>query len=345
MNEAAQHPAVDFTLYPPIGGDDWRYGFSTARARCLESQLLSRGFMQDIASAAGFEEALEMLSSSEYAMPKGTKNFRDIESLLIQRRTQARDTFSELTIDEELIEPLIVRTDFANMRLALRRKLTEKPLGIDYSDGGSVPAEEFEAIFEEENYSPLPEHMQDAIERAVLAYYQNKDVRQIDHALDAAHYEYKLRRANELKNVFLLELFRMQIDLINIRTMLRLKFTDSLDRNVFLDGGYVEIAMLKHCLDVGYEAIAALFFATPYYDVLESGVSYLAAKQSFVKLDANCDNHMNGFLGTTFMITAGPQPVFAYLLLKEGEIRNIRLILTGKMNSLDTQLILDRIGD
>lgn len=345
MNEVAQHPAVDFTLYPPIGDDDWRYGFATARVRCLESQLLSRAAMQDLATAPGFEEAIEMLSSSEYAMPKETKNFSDIESMLIQRRTETRNTFRELMIDEDLIEPLVVRVDFGNMRLALRRKLTEKPLGIDYCDGGSVPAEEFEAIFEEENYSPLPEHMQEAIERAVLAYYQNKDIRQIDHALDAAHYEYKLRRANELKNVFLLELFRMQIDLINIRTMLRLKFTDSLDRNVFLDGGYVETSLLKHCLDGGYEAIAALFYATPYYDILESGVSYLTAKHSFVKLEANCDNHMNGFLRTTFMITAGPQPVFAYLLLKEGEIRNIRLILTGKMNSLGTQLILDRIGD
>ena len=44
------------------------------------------------------------------------------------------------------------------------------------------------------------------------------------------------------------------------------------------------------------------------------------------------------------IITAGPQPVIAYLLLKENEIRTVRLILTAKKNFLDTKLIMDRIG-
>ncbi|GAF95855.1 unnamed protein product, partial [marine sediment metagenome] len=37
-------------------------------------------------------------------------------------------------------------------------------------------------------------------------------------------------------------------------------------------------------------------------------------------------------------ITAGPQPIIAYLLMKENEIRTVRLILTAKKNSLDTKL-------
>jgi V/A-type H+-transporting ATPase subunit C len=345
MVDVAEHPALHFALYPPIGDDDWRYGFSTAVVRVLESQLLSRAALSDMATSESFEAALDMLSSSEYAVPRGSKNFSDLESILLDRRTEVRNLFKELMIDEDLVEPLLVREDFANMRLALRRKLTEKPLGVDYSNDGSVSAEAFEAVFEEENYSPLPYHMQDAIEQAVLAYYQKKDIRQIDHALDRVYYEYKIRRAQQLKNVFILELFRMQIDLTNIRTMLRLKLTDSQERNVFIDGGYVEKDKLRHGLDVGYEAVAAIFFATPYYNVVESGVSYLPSNNSFLQLEANCEYHISSFLKTANLITAGPQPVIAYLLLKEIEIRNIRLILTGKMNSLDARLILDRIGD
>ncbi len=51
------------------------------------------------------------------------------------------------------------------------------------------------------------------------------------------------------------------------------------------------------------------------------------------------------FLKTTSQITAGHQPVVAYLLRKENEIRKIRLILNAKKNNLDTRLILDRLGD
>jgi V/A-type H+-transporting ATPase subunit C len=48
-------------------------------------------------------------------------------------------------------------------------------------------------------------------------------------------------------------------------------------------------------------------------------------------------------LKTTIQITAGPQPIIAYLLMKENEIRTVKLILTAKKNNLDTKLLLDRI--
>ena len=57
-------------------------------------------------------------------------------------------------------------------------------VGLDYSNEGNVPAEEFEEIFEQENYERLPEYLQDAVEAAVLGYYENKDIRRIDYEID-----------------------------------------------------------------------------------------------------------------------------------------------------------------
>jgi len=346
MLEVTEKPTLDFYRYPPVGEDDWRYAFATARVRVLEAQLLTKPVLLDMVNADSFEAAVEMLGATEYSLGQGRRDFSEVENVLLQRRSELRGLFRKLIIDEALIEPLVVREDFANMRLALRRKLTERPLGEDYSNDGSIPAEQFQHIFEEENYDPLPYHMRVAIERAVLAFYQNKDVRQIDYALDRTYYEYKLKRALELKNAFITGLFRMQIDLANIRTMLRLKFAESdVDlRDVFIHGGYIEQETFKHGLDVGYEAIAGLFFASPYYELVDSGVGYLASNKSFLKLECNCEEHIEGFLKSTIQITAGPQPIIAFLLRKEREIRNIRLILTGKKNGLDRRLLLDRLG-
>jgi V/A-type H+-transporting ATPase subunit C len=156
--------------------------------------------------------------------------------------------------------------------------------------------------------------------------------------------EYNLRRAGWLQSIFLLALFRIQIDLINIRTMLRLKFTESEQRNVFLKGGYIEPERLRHGIELGYESLGALFFVTPYDRVVETGASYLASNNSFLALEQQCDEFLNGYLKTTIVITAGPQPIIAYLLMKEHEIRTVRLILTAKKNHLDTRLILDRLA-
>ena len=69
------------------------------------------------------------------------------------------------------------------------------------------------------------------------------------------------------------------------------------------------------------------------------------SNKSFLAAERQCEEFLNGFLKTTIQITAGPQPIIAFLLMKENEIRTVRLILTAKKNSLDTKLILDRLAE
>ena len=343
-----KQPVIDFYLYPPVGGDDWRYTFQTAQVRVLEMRMLSRATFLDMANAENFEQAADLLSAGEYALPQAGRSFTEVEGILRAGRSAVRELFADLIIDEPIVQLFRTQDDFANLRLAVRRTLTEKPLGTDYSDDGNVPPEQFEQVFEEENYSELPDYMAEAVERAVLAYYRNKEIREIDHAIDSAQAEYNLKIARRLKSIFLLGLFRIQIDLTNIRTMLRLKFTESEDLfppdNIFLKGGFLELERIKRGLDVGYESLGPLFFVTPYHRLVEAGAGYLISDKSFLRVEQQCEEHLIGFLKSTIQITTGPQPIIAYLLLKENEIRTVRLILTAKKNNLDTKLILDRLG-
>jgi V/A-type H+-transporting ATPase subunit C len=344
MFDVVEQPVLDFYMYPPLGGDDWRYGHQTARVRVLETHMLSKSALSDMAEAENFEQAVDLLAASEYALPHGGRNFAEVENVLHLRRSAVRKLFEELMLDKPIVELFRARDDFANLRLALRRVLTERPLGTDYSSEGSVSPQIFGQAFEEENYELLPDYMAEAAEQAILAYYQNKDIRWIDYVIDQLQAEYNLKKARRLKSVFLLGLFRIQIDLTNIRTMLRLKFTESEQRDVFLKGGYLELERLRHGLELGYEALGPLFSVTPYCRVVEAGANYLMSNKSFLKVEQQCEEHLTGFLKSTIQITTGPQPIIAYLLMKENEIRNVRLILTAKKNFLDTKLVLDRIS-
>jgi V/A-type H+-transporting ATPase subunit C len=347
MPALAEQSILNFYTYPPIGGDDWRYAFETAQVRTLEMQMLTRATLLDMANAENFRQAADLLSGTEYALPQGGRNFVEVENILQQQRTTVRELFSQLMLDEPIVELLRTRDDFANLRLAVRRTLTEKPLGTDYSGDGNVQPELIEQIFsEEDEFSKpvFPDYVQEAVERAVLAYYQNKDIRRIDYAIDSFQAEHNLKKARRLKSVFLLGLYKIQIDLTNIRTMLRLKFTESEERNVFLRGGFIELERFIHGLELSYEALGPLFFVTPYHRIVDTGANYLASNKSFLKVEQQCDEHLAGYLKSTVQITAGTQPIIAYLLMKENEIRTVRLILTAKKNHLDTKLILDRIS-
>ena len=343
MNDAAEKTVIDFYRYPPIGNEDWNYAFATAKVRVLETEMITKGTFVDMANAESFESAMELLGGSEYSMGS-ISGFNEVEAMLIEKRSEARRLFVDLIENEDLVEILRAREDFANMRLAVRRVVKERPIGVDYSDEGSVAAEDFEEIFETENYGRFPEYLQIAVEKAVLGYYQDKDIRRIDYGIDHAEAAYRLKRAKELESVFLASLFKLRIDLTNIRTMLRLKMADRDEREHFIAGGFVECEKFVHGLDVGYEAIAPLFFATPYYEIIEGGVNYLTSQHSFLGLEELCEEHMIGFLKSTNSIASGPQPIIAYLMLKEIEIRTLRMVLTCKNNGMDAKTILDRIS-
>jgi len=230
MAKVAEQSILDFYTYPAVGSDDWRYTFETAQIRTLEMQMLSRAALLDMANTESFEQAAEMLSSTEYAVAAGAGNFAGVEEMLAARRTAVRKLFEDLMLDKSIVELFKTRDDFANLRLAIRRAVTGRPIGTDYSGDGNVSPELFEEVFTEDNY------MRAASEQAILAYYQNKEIRRIDYAIDRFQAEFNLQQARRLESVFLLGLFRIQIDLTNIRTMLRLKFTESSLRNVFLAG-------------------------------------------------------------------------------------------------------------
>jgi V/A-type H+-transporting ATPase subunit C len=239
-----------------------------------------------------------------------------------------------------------MREDFTNMRLAIRRVVTDKPLGQDYSNEGNVPAEEFGEIFEQENYERLPEYLQDAVEAAILGYYEHKDIRRIDYELDRVEEHNRLEKAVELGNEFIVSLVRIRIDLYNIRTMLRLKLAEREEETRFFAvGGFVDTDKCRQGLEAGLETIPALFFATPYFELMEAAIAYLRSEESFLGLEKECEDYVKGFLKTTRSIAAGPQPVVAYFLMKEAEIRTVRMVLTGKKNGLSPKLILDRLGE
>jgi len=336
---------ISFYRYPPTGTEDWRYAYPTAKVRVLELLMIPRSTFVDIANATSFAEAAELLAGTDYAVDAKADSSQ-IEQMLRQQRTQTRRLFVDLMLDEEIVTFLRAREDFTNMRLAIRRVVMGKPLGLDYSDDGNVSAEEFGDIFEQESYERFPEYLQEAVEAAVLGYYEHKDIRRIDYEIDRVEAAWRLRQAAAGKLTFMLSLVRLRIDLGNLRTMLRLKMAGREEEaNFFLPGGFVDTDKFVQGLEVGYEAISQLFYATPYFELLEASIPYLRSEQSFLKLEKECEDFVKGFLKTTRSIASGPQPVVAYFLMKEAEIRTVRMVLAGKKNGLSAKLILDRLGE
>lgn len=345
MKLTQQQNVLHFSLYPPIGQEDWRYTFATAQIRTLSEKLFDATFFNELANSGGFKEAVELLGGTEYSISDTATN-AELEQLLCDRRREVKKLVNSLLIEEKIIEFLKARSDFANMRLAVRRLVLERPLGnlTDYCDQGNIPTDQFELVFEQEDYTTLPPYLQEAVEAGVMGYYKNKNVRDIDIAIDKTEAEFQLANAADADSVFLVELMKMYIDINNIRTVMRLKFTQMQDRDVFMPGGYLDAGRLNQAVDIGYDGLTQAFAATPYYSIIEAGAGYMQSENSFLKLEGAGDQHFLGFLKSTDQITAGHQPIVAYLFRKEHEIRMIRMVLACKKSQIEPKIILDRLA-
>jgi len=51
------------------------------------------------------------------------------------------------------------------------------------------------------------------------------------------------------------------------------------------------------------------------------------------------------FIKNAKRINFGPEPIIAYIIAKETEIKIIRIILAGKLNKVDSNIIRERLRD
>ena len=79
----------DFATYPPVGADDYRYLFQTAQVRSLETQMLTRTTVMDMANASDFALAAGSLAGTEYVLGSGAGG-SETEAVLRQRRSAVR---------------------------------------------------------------------------------------------------------------------------------------------------------------------------------------------------------------------------------------------------------------
>lgn len=336
--------ALNISMLPDVGENDWKFAFHAGLVRSMETSLLSAAVFGDMAAAADLSGAVEMLSGTEYTMPQSKVCLADIEKMLADKKQQLAAFFADLLRESPVCVLPAMLADMSNLRLAIRRFVTERPIGTDYCPCGSQNVNVYEAVFGQNDYSFLPVYMQRAIEDGILAYYSDKDIRAIDYAVDQRQFDAIAELGRQAGCPYLCGLASVQADLTNIKTILRKKIVGDESLAGLLSGGYIDTDKLKAAALGAQEQFSGICFATPYGGIIDAGIDYLVKQNSFLKLEAMCDKYLADCCDMAGRITAGIQPVIAYFYKKSDQIRKVRMVLTAKSNRLDKQLILDRLG-
>lgn len=336
-------------LQQTAGRDGFEYASFVARIRVLETRLLGRNHLLRMVDAPDADAAFRMLGETEYgpaAAAAGTAP--EYEIALAAELSRVFGIIRTASPEAELPALLGVSYDWQNLKTALKASLTGKPINSRYLiSAGNLDRGTFLAVAAGSD-DGLPAPYRETAARARGLYAVSHDPQQIDVMLDGARYASISSQARSLGFELLAKLATAGADLVNLRTVVRVRLlrgsADFLGQ-ALVPGGTIPARRLVSMLGDDLDEIAGAGAGLPYRDVITGGVSGYKQSGSLALFEKLMDDYLLGLVKDARYVALGPEPVIAYLIAKETEIKNLRIIFTGKLNRLPEGTIRERLRE
>lgn len=336
--------------------DETAFAFSVARVRALETRLLDRQRFERMLDAADAGEVYRMLSETEYSEAlAASSDVHHFEDALGRELVRVYQYLSKFVPERAVLDCVLVRYDFHNLKVLTKELLLgETPAeGALYQVGtiGLTALREAVRAALSGAGSKIEPAFSECVKEAAKVYQATSDPECIDNIIDTAMFQFGTHLAKGSKSKMLLELWQAWADLANLKSFVRaLAFFRERDflKRVLVLGGLIAPAELLAIYEQSPSAIDTLMaFAakTRYHSVVHNGFKDFRASKSFSLYEKLADNFVLSILARAKYISLGFEPIVAYLLAKENEIKNVRIILTGKINRLGADAIRERLRD
>jgi len=336
-----------------------KYAYAVGVIRVLEMQLFTGPDLQRLLEADSAEEVLELLGDSPYeSFLKEIGSVWNFEVALNNALENSYARIGELSFDQDIINLFRVKWDFYNLKVLLKQSYLENAEEFSFiSSLGLIDPEmiknaienseeEQPAIIEElfGSSNGLPEYLQKAMDDAKRVYNTGNDPQMIDIIIDARTQDYMYRNAS--KCPFLENYFKKIIDLANIRNFIRIKlFQNNLEllRKVLLNNGMIDKQVFIDVFNEDVSHLPNFISSTPYYEIVDEGLRDWSETGTLTTFEKLAENYIIEYIKPAKYQSFGIEPLIAYLLAKENEVKQIRIIMVGKLNRLPEDAILERL--
>lgn len=111
------------------------------------------------------------------------------------------------------------------------------------------------------------------------------------------------------------------------------------------EGGSLDLEFYRALQDESREALPQRFASTRYAKLVDEGISFFRTKGSFARLEQMVDGFLIRYLRRAALSTFGVEPLMAYALIKEYEVKALRTTAVGKWNAISQESIQERLPD
>lgn len=328
---------------------DQEFVYSSTAVRTLESKLLTKDQIRRMVEAPNMDGALRVLHESSYS-DSFSKIGRpeDYEDALAIELKDLYETIDDISPYEIISYIAKLKYDLQDMKILFKDHVMGTDNSKLMSPIGNLRIEEIQKATEEGKRKELDELLGGLATDAVHGYGESMNPQSIDLAVDRRFYRRLLELSEESDVGLMKEYARDYTDFSNIVSLFRMKNQNrdaSYVEDVVVYEGNIKREDLIHSYNEPVEVIASKFKNEAIGPRLMKGLEEYEKTGSIASFEIEFDNHLIDLAKKSKYKTFGPEVLFAYLIAKEMEIKNIRLILVSKANGLDSSAIEKRLRE
>jgi len=296
------------------------------------------------------EEALKVLVEAGYGYTRSEPGKAyDYEDMLKEEQKKVYDLLKKIAPEPEVFVLFLLKSDYHNIKAILKAEFSgQEAADFLMLDSGSIPPEKMKSIIRDRKFSELPDTMRKAAEESIDAYNRTTDPQVIDLILDKACYQQMWELSCRYKNKFLKELTVIMIDLANLKMFLRIKVLGKpweMLQKILIPGGSIDSKLYRQGLEMDMEHFSDAVSHTAYGSLVKESIKSYKTEGTLTRFEKLSDNYIMDYIKKAKYISFGVEPLVAYLLAKETEIKNARIIMVGKINNISNEVIRERLRE
>lgn len=325
------------------------YVQGVVRTRILEKKLISNVKFEQMMEAENIKEVWGILKTTAYAHHLSDHITVDqYENVLEQELQKVYTEMREIAKHPEIIDILALKYDYHNLKVLIKEVILQTDLSHLYISIGSFDIEKIKTAIQHEKHNELEAHLKTAIEEVQKQYDETEDPQQIEIILDKFFMNDLYNRVTSVQIPLLLEYVKAMIDFLNIRTVIRLQKQKKdivFLKDVLLENGNIERDDIVYSLHDSIRKISHKFRNEKISGSLIRGLEAYENTNQLTDFEKEMDNYLFRMIQEAKYIHFGPEPLIAYIIAKETEIKNLRMIFISKRNNISLEQIKKRVRD
>jgi len=322
---------------------DYAQGIGVLRE--IEKTLISREQWQRAIDAPDASEALRVMGGDyDFSAAHSPEAY---EPALQAKLKQTYDRMYAICADSEAVDILNLKYVFHNLKVLVKAEVSEHASQNSEAILSAVASVTPNTI-ESGEKGGCPAYLSKAKKAMQDAYAVTHDPQAIDMTADRLMYERMLELAGHLGNEYILQYVKMSIDIYNLTLLMRVRNMKKGPRflsGALLGGGLTDPAIMLDGYDKPFDVIASKSYYKYFGEAMRlAGESY-DKTGNFSELEKLGDNLLTRHAAKDRYVPFGPEPIFSYILARENEIRQMRIVITCKLNHISEDTLRERLRD